>query len=215
VLPGGTATVKITLTAPSKVLKGKAGMLYGGWVKFTATATGNTVSVPFVGMRGDYQKVKLLNKFRYVDNTNKKHALPALGGENSSGAVNFAPSQANNKFWFDLSEVYPSVIYHLDYPASDLRLKIVNTKTKKAYWAILDYNAGDPVAATHLGKQSRDAGAQVVTFYGDYLNSTNGVSAVGDGNYQLQLKVLKPLGNSSKSSDWETYSSPKFGIFPA
>jgi subtilisin family serine protease len=209
VLPGGTATVKIKLTAPSKVLKGKAGLLYGGWVKFTATATGNTVSVPFVGMRGDYQKVKLLNKFKLVSGS-KKYSMPALGGDDGNGNVSFAPSQKSNKYAFDLDSFYPSVIYHLDYPASDLRLKVINTRTKKSYYAVINFS-GSLEDMTHWNKLPRDDGARYVTFWGYVVDGSN-TPTVPDGNYQLQLKVLKPLGNAAKSSDWETYTSPKFYI---
>ena len=61
------------------------------------------------------------------------------------------------------------------------------------------------------GRPPRDAGAQGVFFYGYYLNNGS-VEVVPNGNYQLQLRVLKPLGKASTSSHWETYTSPKFYI---
>ena len=73
-------------------------------------------------------------------------------------------------------------------------------------------DAGDPIDATHLGEMPRDVDLQSVTFYGEYLTTDNGIGYVPDGNYQLQLKVLKPLGNASSSKHWETYTSPKFFI---
>lgn len=209
---GGTAQVTVKLTAPSKVLKGKAGLLYGGWIQFTTTGDGNAVSVPFAGMRGDYQSVKVLNGYRLVDTNGKKWSLPRLGVEVYDDGIYFLSSTKSNKYTFDLSEYFPSVIYHLDYPASDVRLKVINVKTKKSYYAVINPEAGDPVDATHLGEMPRDVDLQSVTFYGEYLTTDNGIGYVPDGNYQLQLKVLKPLGNASSSKHWETYTSPKFFI---
>ncbi len=77
---GKTVKVKVKMTAPNpSVLKGKAGMLYGGWVQFTTTGAGNTVTVPFVGMRGDYQAVKVLNKFKYRRRRQRSWSMPGLG----------------------------------------------------------------------------------------------------------------------------------------
>ncbi len=179
--PGGSAVVKLKLTAPSKALKGKAGMLYGGWVRFTTSGAGNTISVPFVGVRGDYQKVKLLNKFKLVDDEGKNWSLPRLGVEvNEGGAddgIYFLPSTKSNQYQFDLDIFSPSVIYHLDYPASDVRLKVINTRTHKKYYAIIDWGAANAVAGNPLRPRSpatpplRSSPSTVL-----YLNKSNGVS---------------------------------------
>ncbi|MCA0295946.1 MAG: Fn3-like domain-containing protein [Actinobacteria bacterium] len=209
--PGASADVTVTLTAPAKALKGKAGMLYGGWVQFTTTGDGNTVSVPFVGVRGDYQSVKLLNKFRYVDTKGKKWSWPRLGFENSDGELDYQESQASGKWAIDLNTWYPSVVYHLDYPASDLRVKVIDVTAKTSSWAILDNTSGTAEERTHWGNMPRDAAAQWVTFRGESWTSGDTTSFATDGHdYQLQLRVLKPLGDPDKSSDWESYTSPKF-----
>jgi subtilisin family serine protease len=214
--PGASADVKLKLTAPTKALKGKKGMLYGGWVQFTTLGAGNTVSVPFAGLRGDYQSVKVLNKYRLVDTTGKKWSLPRLGVElrnlGDDDGVYFLPSTRSNYYEFDLQDYTPLVWYHLDYPASDVRMKIYNVKTRKSYWAVIDPWAASLDEAIHFGPQPRDIDLQYAEFYGYYVNSTGEVATIPNGNYQLQLKVLKPLGTASKSSHWETYTSPKFWI---
>jgi len=209
--PGASADVTVTLTAPAKALKGKAGMLYGGWVQFTTTGDGNTVSVPFVGLRGDYQSVKLLNKFRYVDSKGKKYSWPQLGFEDSDGEIYYGVSQKSGKWAVDFDFAFPAVFYHLDYPASDLRLKVIDLTAKTSSWAILDNTTGTAEERTHWGRMSRDAAAQWVTFRGESWSSGDTTTFATDGHaYQLQLKVLKPLGEKDKSSDWESYTSPKF-----
>jgi subtilisin family serine protease len=207
--PGKSAKVRVLLSAPTKILKGKAGMLYGGWVQFTTTGAGNTVSVPFAGMRGDYQAVKVLNKFQpVIDSAGHTWKLPALGyvvGNNL--AVTNGRTYTMDPDSYDV----PFVLYHLDYPASDVQLKVTNAKTKKSYYAIIDWNARTASKATHLNKQPRDASLQYVEFDG-YYYSGGKVRSIPNGTYTLQLRVLKPLGKSSKSSHWETYTTPKFNV---
>jgi subtilisin family serine protease len=214
---GKTAKVKVKLTAPS-VLKGKPGLLYGGWVKFTTTGAGNNVSVPFVGLRGDYQAVKLLNKFRFDDGVSP-WTLPSLGYVDGSGyltpetASGHVFTMENSDSAFDL----PFVFYHLDYPASDVTMKLTNTRTKKSYDAILDWTTFGVGGAykiskksTHLYKQPRDAAFQYVYYGGIY--SKGEAWSVPDGTYTLTLRVLKPLGTTGKKSHWESFTTKSFTI---
>jgi minor extracellular serine protease Vpr len=209
---GKTVKVKVKLTPPS-VLKGKAGLLYGGWVQFTTTGAANTVTVPFAGLRGDYQAVKLLNKFKLFDGINY-WPLPALSY--ASGGY-LLTEYASGRRYTMVDDDVPFILYHLDYPASDVMMKITNTKTKKSYDAILDWSTfkGAPSnkissKSTHLNKQSKDVSAQYVAFQGIYKSGQ--ARTVPDGTYTLTLKVLKPLGSSKKKSHWETFTTKSFVI---
>ncbi|HEY3410837.1 MAG TPA: S8 family serine peptidase, partial [Propionicimonas sp.] len=117
---GKTVKVKIKLTPPS-VLRGKAGLLYGGWVQFTTTGAGNTVTVPFVGLRGDYQAVKVLNKFKYDDGVNAPSSMPGLGYLDGAGHLQFVTDNPHNYTNDPNTFDVPFAIYHLDYPASDVQ----------------------------------------------------------------------------------------------
>lgn len=218
---GKSAKVKLTITAPASILRGRAGMLYGGWVEFRTRSTGQTISVPFAGVRGDYQSVKLLNGFRPVINeAGDTWRLPALGwvDEDTDLQPEYAAGRSYTMdYWaYDV----PLVLYHLDYPASDVRLKVINTKTKKSYYAVIDWNhittanpAKTAVArSTHLGRLSRDDLLYYLEFDGAYQNAKGKLAWVPSGTYQLQLRVLKPLGSASKSSHWETFTTPSFKI---
>jgi len=214
---GKTVKVKVKLTPPS-VLKGKAGLLYGGWVQFTTTGAGNTVTVPFVGLRGDYQAVKLLNKFKpVIDAEGHTWSLPSLGYVD--GANLAAETGSGHVYSMDTTGTafdVPFVLYHLDYPASDVTMKITNTKTKKSYDAILDWSTYDPDTykisskSTHLNRQSRDVSFQYAYYGGIYKGGE--AWSVPDGTYTLTLKVLKPLGTSKKKSHWESFTTKPFVI---
>jgi minor extracellular serine protease Vpr len=208
--PGKTVKVKVKLTAPS-VLSGRAGLLYGGWVQFGTTGAGNTVSVPFAGVRGDYQAVKVLNGFKpVVDAQGHTWTLPAVGFFDNNG--NLTPDYLATHTFDPSSGDSPVMLYHLDYPASDVQLKVTNTKTKKSYDAVIDwstYNRNTGKASsksTHLYKQPRDAVYQGFYFDGGVYHKGH-VYGLETGTYTLQLRVLKPLGTASKSKHWETYTS--------
>jgi hypothetical protein len=211
---GKTVKVKLKLTAPS-VLPGRAGLLYGGWVRFTSAGTGNTVTVPFAGMRGDYQAVKLLNGFKLPVTDTVSWTLPTLSYVDGDGYLQAQTAPGRDYSMDPDAYDIPIVLYHLDYPASDVQLRVTNTATKKSYDAIinLDYVKGSKASSksTHLYKQSRDDSFQELDFYGAYY-SKGKVKWVPSGSYTLQLRVLKPLGSSSKSSHWETFTTPGFTI---
>lgn len=218
VKPGKTVKVKVKITPPKNILSGRPGMLYGGWVKFTSTGSGNTVSVPFAGVRGDYQKVKVLNGFRPFDSgLGTTWKLPALSRVNQSGYL--MPVYSNGRVYTmdPYSYDVPFVVYHLDFPASDVRLVAKNVSTGKSYNAIInwDYVNKSMTKATSksiaLGKQSRDDFGQYVDFIGAYY-SKGKVRAVPSGTYKLTLRVLKPLGKASTKSHWETFTTPSFRI---
>lgn len=201
---GGTATVKVKITAPKSILKGRQGMLYGGWVRFTASDT-PTVSVPFAGLRGDYQKVRLLPRsYRSFTDTGSGIGytvkLPSLAYITSSGAVQPTTSSSRT-FHVAQSNGQPMVMFHLDYPTSAIRLRAINQKTRKSYWAVLSGTS------TQLGKRGRDESYLLVSFYGIYKKSGGKLARVPKGKYKLQLRVLKPLGSSKKKSNWETYTT--------
>ncbi len=202
----GAVTVKLTISAP-RILSGRDGLLYGGWVQFTASGA-RTVSVPFVGVRGDYQDVKMLprGKRSFTDaGTEVAYtlSLPTLARRSSTGSLlpirgsdpipTFRqPDQANQE---------AVVMFHLDYPASAIRLKATNKSTKKSYYAVLSGTD------TWLGKRGRDESFSAIEFYGIYKTSGGKLAYIPSGTYTLKLRVLRPLGKSSTSSHWETYTS--------
>jgi CshA-type fibril repeat protein len=204
IAPRGTQKVTVKIKAPSKILKGRNGLLYGGWVRFTASGK-QTVSVPFIGLRGDYQKVKMLpsSPRSFADASSGlsySYSLPALAYKTSSGALQ--PTYSGTRtFRVAATNGQPYVMYHLDYPTSAIRMKAINTRTKKSYDAVLSGSS------TQLGRQGRDDSYTLTPFYGIYKTSKGKLARVPAGTYKLQLRVLRPLGSSSKSAHWEAWTT--------
>lgn len=200
---GGTAKVKVTIKAPS-VLSGRVGLLYGGWVQFTA-AGAQTVSVPFLGVRGDYQDVEMLPSGRRSfsdDGVGYTLSLPGLARRDAAGNLfllsdtrTFRPRRSD----------YPVLMFHLDYPATAIRVKAINQRTRRAYYAVLSGTS------TTLGRRGRDESLSTLTFYGVVSKSGSRIN-LPSGTYKLQLRVLRPLGSSSASSHWDTWTSRTFKL---
>jgi len=102
----------------------------------------------------------------------------------------------------------PYVVFHLEYPASDVRLDIYKAKADGSKGALIG-NAAD------VGEDGRDDSAQAIGWDGTYLAGPGWrpvtVSARA-GSYVLELKVLKPLGNPKLSVNWEVFDTPAFSI---
>lgn len=203
---GGSQKVKVKITAPSKILKGRNGMLYGGWVTFTGSGS-RTVSVPFIGVRGDYQKVKMLpagKRSFSAGGVSYTLPLPALAYRNSDGDL--TQTTSGTRTFRTAKSDFPVLMYHLDYPTSAIRVKAINQKTKKSYYAVLSGKD------TQLGRQGRDEGYTLTSFYGICKTSKGALARVPAGTYKLQLRVLRPLGSSSKSAHWETWTTRSFKV---
>ena len=188
----GTATVKVKITPP----KAPATAIYGGWITFTATGA-TTLHVPFAGMVGDYQSVKVLTG----------RGLPTLGQLDSSGNLNPAPGHPTYTMQnFD----YPFVMLHLDYPANDMRIDIF-----RVGWKGLPI----PIAPNYrswvqTGPTGKDPDYRYRYFDGSYttLGANGKQFPIENGTYEFVVTITKALASGDSRSDYETWTSPTFSI---
>ncbi len=214
---GKTATVSVYLRQPSL----RTGWIYGGWVKLTKSDNTKSLVVPFAGMYGDYQKVKVLQDLWDVNDAGTAlevaldlPALAAYDGLSEDGDPIFTPLYASSgKQTFTLSdaESTPHLLFHLDYPVSDLYFNV--------YKATPDGKKGAEVFSgrktfLRTGNMGRDNAYLYVPFDGKipFSSQTSAGLTVPDGDYVLEIRALKPLGKTTTSSHWETFVSPAFTI---
>ncbi|MCC6495502.1 MAG: S8 family serine peptidase, partial [Propionibacteriaceae bacterium] len=207
---GRTATVAVYLKQPSGLSNG---WIYGGWVKLTKTDGSKTLVVPFAGMYGDYQKVKVLQDLWDVNEAGTAlevaYDLPALAPSSDLDDI-VAPTDEKPVFTLEGTDE-PYLLFHLDYPVSNAVFNV--------YKATADGKKGAEVFPGHktffeLGKYGRDDAYLALTFDGKipFDGSTAAGLTVPNGDYVLEIRVLKALGKSSASSHWETYVTPAFNI---
>lgn len=207
---GKTAKVSVYLKQPSL----KTGWIYGGWVKLTKTDNSKTLVVPFGGMYGDYQKVKVLQDLWDVNTAGTALEvvadLPALS---TSGSPADAVARTDPKPTFTLvdSAHQPHLLFHFDYPVSNAIFNV--------YKATATGKKGAEVVRGHktlfeLGEFGRDDSFLDAAFDGKipFNNATAAGLTVPNGDYVLEVRVLKARGKASTKSHWETYVTPAFTI---
>ena len=188
----GKTTVKVKITPPST----PATAIYGGWITFTATGA-TTLHVPFAGMVGDYQSVKVLTG----------DGLPTLAQLDATGNLN--PVSGNPVYTMQNFD-YPFVLLHLDYPVNDLRIDIF-----RVGWRGLP----TPIAPNYrswvkTGPVGKDPSYQYWYFDGSYttLGQKGTQFPIKNGRYVMVITVTKALATGHSRSDYESWTSPTFSI---
>jgi subtilisin family serine protease len=188
----GKTTVKVKITPPST----PATAIYGGWITFTATGA-TTLHVPFAGMVGDYQSVKVLTG----------DGLPTLAQLDATGNLN--PVSGNPVYTMQNFD-YPFVLLHLDYPVNDLRIDIF-----RVGWRGLP----TPIAPNYrswvkTGPVGKDPSYQYWYFDGSYttLGQKGTQFPIKNGTYVMVITVTKALATGHSRSDYESWTSPTFSI---
>src|SRR5699024_6312005 len=107
---------------------------------------------------------------------------------------------------------YPYIYFDLDYPVSALYFDIYKanpdgTKGKKVHNNFINY--------VSILEQGRLSGATIAwdgTYQGNNGKGNNKVRRVADGDYVLEVRVLKALGDPSNPDHWETWDSTPITI---
>jgi hypothetical protein len=199
--PNSSATFTVNITAGAW----RDESLYGGYVVLTPRGGGDTLRVPYVGFKGDYQSLPVL--------TSASCGLPAVFKLNSSasdaclGGGIQRVGGAGASFTLQGSDV-PILLYHLNHQVRQLDVQIYKTNGSPVhpvfnYATQLDYLARNSAATSFFefdwdGTRSQDSGGGS----GDHRKD------VPNGIYVLKLSVLKALGNAGNPADWETFTTP-------
>lgn len=188
----GTAELPVTLGEDF----GEDGIIYGGWI--TLTGTDEDLVVPFAGLSGDYQALTVLEDAGV--------GVPALGVADADGNVSLDP-EGGHAYTMQGDDV-PYLAYHLAYPVERFEVRAYRV-TKGGSKVMVNPSVGHVTAGDHLG---RTEGPEVWAWDGTYALKNEKTKTVPNGTYELELRVLKPLGDAGTASDWETWSSPRFTI---
>jgi len=183
-------------------------------VKFTKSDKSKTLVVPFAGIYGDYQKVKVLQDVWDVNSAGTALEvvadLPALATSGDPGDI-VAPTAPKPTFTLVDAAHSPHLLFHFDYPVSNAVFNV--------YKATANGKKGAEVfpgrkTFLELGEFGRDDGFLDLSFDGKIpFNATTSAGlTVPNGDYVLELRVLKALGKKGTSSHWETYVTPAFTI---
>jgi minor extracellular serine protease Vpr len=198
-VPGkGSASVDVTIAA-NAALVDRA--IYGGYVTLTPQGGGETLRVPYAGLKGDYQSTQVL-----TPTPNGFPWLAQLGG----GFYNNRPDGGTFTM---VGDDIPFFLIHLDHHARKMEFSVYRADGGKPVHPV--FNKTD--VFEYVGRNSTPGGFFAFTWDGTRMHD-NGRGTpdhrkvVPNGDYVIELKVLKPLGDAANPAHWETWTSPNIKL---
>lgn len=185
---GSTATFSVAIGEDF----GVDGAIYGGWIILSDSAS--RFVVPFAGLSGDYQ------------------ALTALDGALLAYVTDDGLAEAEPFHTYTMEDGdFPVVYFNLAYPTYGVYFDVHRANPDGTKGAKVHSNFSN--VATLL-KQGRFAAPNTLVWDGTYQgNNGNGrTRTVRDGDYVLEVRVLKALGDPRNPAHWETWDSPAMTI---
>jgi minor extracellular serine protease Vpr len=182
--------IKVVITPPT----GPDKALYGGWIVLTPhDGDGQVLRVPFAGFVGDYQSIQAL-----APTANGFPWLAKLIGtslfKQTAGAV-----------YTLASGDVPYVLIHFDHQVQQIQLKVLDAVTGHSMHFIDN--------SKYIQRNSTASGFFYWTFDGTTLSADlQRTFTVPNGNYVIEVRALKALGDRFNPADWETWTSPNFII---
>lgn len=211
---GGSASVDVTITANP----GLADLSqYGGYVVFTPQGGGQAFRVPYAGLKGDYQAKPVLTDGGGI-------GFPLLGvatscirvvdGECIGGSFAIPPAG----YAFDMSDVFnqPAILMHFDHHAQYMEMNILHAANGRPVHPVFHQTN----VVEYLPRNSTSTGFFAFGWDGTryHSNMTNGkgpnelFKVLPNGDYVLQVRVLKALGDPRNRDHWEEWTSPVITI---
>ncbi len=185
---GGTATVDVTITAPSSLADRS---VYGGYLVLTPQGGGQVVRVPYAGFKGDYQSILVLKP--------TTNGFPWLAKLN---ATSYANQPGGATYTMQGADV-PYFLVHLDHQVRELRLEVFDAVSGKSWHRALSQD--------YVGRNS-GANSWFTLSWDGITTSGNKNYTVPDGQYIVRMTVRKALGDSSNPAHSETWTSPVITI---
>jgi minor extracellular serine protease Vpr len=187
--PDDDASVDVTFARPVSA----AARLFGGYITLTPDDGGIVLRVPYSGYNGDYQAIVAL--------TPTAAGLPQLAQLVGTSFM-FRPAGATYTL---VGDDLPFVILHLDHQVRTLTMEVFNVATGAS--------VGFVGIAEFLPRNSTATSAFVFAWDGTTVGPAGGSSRpVPDGQYRIELSVLKALGDPSNPAHLEHWTSPQIGI---
>ena len=184
------AGIDVTFAAPGAVSPGR---LFGGYIKFTPDDGGAVLRVPYTGYNGDYQAIVAL--------TPTANGFPWLAQIVGPNFVN-RPAGATYTL---VGDDIPFILLHLDHQVRRLTMEVFNVATGAS--------AGFATLEEFLPRNSTATSFFAFTWDGTTISGPGGSpQPVPDGQYRIDLSLLKALGNPSNPAHVEGWPSPQIGI---
>ena len=194
--PRGSRKVPVRITAPTDAPQA---YLYGGWIEATSP-TASTLSVPYVGMAGDHQRVPVLSA--------PGSALPCLGSTGQGDDLGpTCLDEPTGRTYSMTPGDQPTIVYGIEYPAEQITIRVFRATADGRKGALV----GTFLDQTHV---PRMVGQSAIAWDGSATTPGRRPrpARVGAGSYILEMAALRPLGRANVPADWERWTSPAFTV---
>jgi minor extracellular serine protease Vpr len=181
---GGSATVDVTITANPGLPDRSQ---YGGYIVFTAQESGDVYRVPYAGFKGDYQSI--------VAVTPTAFGFPWLASLSGGSYFN----QPDGASYTLVDGDVPYILVHLDHQVRRMRLVVRDANTGQNWHRAYDLE--------YVGRNSTPTAFFALPWDG-ITQQGNRMVVVPNGNYVIELSVLKALGDDNNPNHWESWTSP-------
>ena len=198
-IPGrGSASVDVMITANS-TLPDRS--IYGGYVVLTPQTGGQTLRVPYAGLKGDYQSTNVV--------TPTPNGFPWLAKLAGTSFTN----QPTGATYTMAGDDIPYFLVHLDHHAQKMEFTVLSAADRKPVHPV--FSKTD--LFEYVGRNATPGGFFTFTWDGTRMHD-NGKGTpdhrkvVSNGQYVIVMKVLKPLGDEANAAHWETWTSPTITV---
>lgn len=211
---GGSMSVDVTIPRPNFGAANK--LIYGGYIRFTPTAGGITLNVPYAGFGGDYQG------FAVMTTTALAKRVGFVSAGNFTGTYSFPAGtpvydmQGYNQFGRTFRDI-PTVAIHLDHQARWIKMTLLNADGSPVAFGGSSLTL-DPTAIFEefLPRNSTSGGFFAFEWDGTLMSFTKGGKGtnkvVPNGDYRLQIDLLKAGGDPAVAGHTESVTTPVFTI---
>ncbi|MEL4503672.1 S8 family serine peptidase [Luteococcus sp. H138] len=187
----GSKRIKVSIQAPKDAPNG---YLYGGWI-VAKSATGATLTVPYLGMAGDYQRVDVLH--------GPGSDAPCLGSVIDKTPTCF-DEQAGRSYSM-ANDDRPIAVFRIEYPVETFQILVHRANPDGSKGELLG-------TALELEHNGREVGNLAWGWDGTYLTTGKNpyLAKASAGDYVFEIKALRALGTARKADDWQSWTSQKF-----
>lgn len=216
---GGSVSVDVTVTPPADDFEQ---MIYSGYVKVTEVdgeSEDDSHRVPYAAYNGDYQAIDAMTPI--TDGDGQTHELPWLTkiteceaffgldcAGNGGGYENQPDGAAYTLDWVDGLPDVPYVIAHFDHHVTELEMTVVDERTGRPVHP--DRNIA--LSVDHVNRSATPTAFFAYAWDGTVTDSHGRVTDVRDGDYRLEVRALKALGDPDNEDHWEDWTSPVITI---
>jgi minor extracellular serine protease Vpr len=192
---GGSAVLDATVTPAA----GPANGIYGGYIVMTPQGGGDAVRVPYSGFTGDYQAIQPLDGSGF--------GLPWL--TRLEGGTFF--NQPDGAAFTLVDGDVPYFLVHFGHHVENLEFEIVNAATGARVHPVFSNFA----EFEYVGRNSTKQQFFAFSWDGTRIHSAGNsdlFKVVPNGNYRINVKALKALGDPSNPDHWQVWTSPTVTI---